>query len=549
MAASAKDVVDAETGIRSRVVVREYLISPTETTQAEYEAVIRANPSIHKGPRYPVENVSWWDAIRYCNLRSVKERLAPCYDLASGLCDRRKNGYRLPSDAEWETAAGKLDPGPANLGLTSTKDASALTNLTTREVAAFAPNALGLYDMMGNVWEWTDDWANPVAGAPVEGFRGLERILRGGSFVSTRSRWARGYRTSMTPHDKSRYTGFRVCRTIVEAAEPGWPKPKVDTDGLPGIGVLKALIEPDATMPEWQHRRAELAAKWAKILGAPAIAVSRPQTRVIETFQDSYAQGRVLELKTESDSWEKVLVLIPNKPVRRPMPVVIVPYYDVDVPAARNLGGRSYSSSAVRAYAQLAAQRGFIAVAIRWFGESYGEKYDEAVANLKLRHPNCTGLGKWVWDSQRLLDFVQTIPEADRTRIGIMGHSLGAKMALYAAAMDERIRAAVFSEGGIGLPLSNYDDYWYLGEAMRSLPPGTDQHELLGLIAPRPFFLIGGEEYDGTKSWPYLNAARTVYRLFGKPDEVAMYNHRKGHTPTPEAVSRGLEWLAHYLKH
>jgi pimeloyl-ACP methyl ester carboxylesterase len=234
--------------------------------------------------------------------------------------------------------------------------------------------------------------------------------------------------------------------------------------------------------------------------------------------------------------------------VRTPTPVVIVPYYDVDVPAGQDLYGRHFEPSRVRAYARLAVERGYIAAAIRWFGESYGERYDEAVANLKMRHPNVTGLGKWVWDAQRLLDYLYTLPEVDRNRIGIIGHSLGAKMALYAAAMDPRISAVVFSEGGIGFHMSNYDDFWYLGDAIHHLPKGTDQHELLALIAPRPFLLIGGDEYDKAESWHYVNAARAVYQRLGKPENIGYFNHHTGHTPTPEAVSLAMRWLDHFLR-
>ena len=91
------------------------------------------------------------------------------------------------------------------------------------------------------------------------------------------------------------------------------------------------------------------------------------------------------------------------------------------------------------------------------------------MANLKLRHPNCTGLGKWVWDSHRLLDYLYTLPEIDRENIGIIGHSLGGKMSLYAAAFDPRIIAVVSSELGIGLSFSNYEDYWYFGDFIKKI--------------------------------------------------------------------------------
>src|SRR5439155_1439838 len=157
--------------------------------------------------------------------------------------------------------------------------------------------------------------------------------------------------------------------------------------------------------------------------------------------------------------------------------------------AGRNMSGREFMPIGVESFAYMAVQKGYIAVAIRWYGESYGEWYSEAVANLKLRHPQCTGLGKWVWDAHRLIDHLYTMPEVDRMRIGIIGHSLGAKMALYAAAFDDRITAVVCNEGGIGLAFSNYEDYWYFGDFIQKMDNATDQHELLGLIAPRPFLL------------------------------------------------------------
>lgn len=121
-------------------------------------------------------------------------------------------------------------------------------------------------------------------------------------------------------------------------------------------------------------------------------------------------------------------------------------------------------------------------------------------------------------------------------------------MTLYAAAMDERIRVAVSSEPGIGLSFSNYDDFWYLGEEIRKLEKGTDQHELLALIAPRPFLLIGGDSSDSDKSWHYINAAQRVYTLLGAPQQIGYINHRKGHSPTPESIKLSMEWLSHFLK-
>ena len=89
------EIVDSKTGIKVTVSVSAFVIAKTEVTQKMFSDVMHYNPSLHKGEDKPVENVSWWQAIRYCNLRSTKEGLQPCYDLSTGKCDFTKAGYRL----------------------------------------------------------------------------------------------------------------------------------------------------------------------------------------------------------------------------------------------------------------------------------------------------------------------------------------------------------------------------------------------------------------------------------------------------------------------
>ena len=99
-------------------------------------------------------------------------------------------------------------------------------------------------------------------------------------------------------------------------------------------------------------------------------------------------------------------------------------------------------------------------------------------------------LVKWIWDLQRVVDYLLTRPDVDPANIGIIGHSLGGKMALYGAAFEPRIKAIVSSEPGISLKFSNYQDFWYLGKTIENLPAGADQHELIAQMSPRPFLLI-----------------------------------------------------------
>lgn len=562
IAAGTQPVTDQITSLEVQVSVSEFLLGATEVTQKDYAAITLSQPSVYKGADRPVENVSWWDAIRYCNLRSEKEGLRPCYDLASGRRDPTCMGYRLPTDAEWAMAAG---PTPrdqqllavANLGVPSTKSLDVFGPLIeqgTAPAGSLQPDASGAFDLRGNVWEWTDDYFDPIASPdavrdPSGPPTGLARVIRGGSFVTSTSRWSRDHRSSMNPEWRSRFTGFRVARSLETKRSETLGTAdffRRFNDAPPGfatsIGPLSALA------PTWAQQSAGIRAKWVDLLREPTLPRGAPTARLVRDVAERNFQGQLIELELEPGVWEKVYVVRPRNAAHRPLPVVIVPFYDVDIPAAADLGGRRYSAAGVNAYAYTAAQHGYLAVAVRWFGESYGESYSEAAANLALRHPGSTGLGKWVADARRVVDFIETLPDADASRIAIIGHSLGGKMALYASALEPRIRATVSSELGVGLRMSNYDDYWYLGDALARAPAGTDQHELLALVAPRPFLLIGGDEYDKQDSWHYINAARAVYELSGNGQNIGYINHHTGHTPTPDAVSAAFAWLDHFLK-
>ncbi|MGD9202162.1 MAG: SUMF1/EgtB/PvdO family nonheme iron enzyme, partial [Chitinispirillia bacterium] len=205
----------------------DFYISKTEVTQREYEELMGENPSEFKGDSLPVEMVSWWDAIKYCNARSRREALASCYDENTGECDFKSNGYRLPTEAEWEYAARG---GPKSKGYTysgsNTIDDVAWYGDFFREkahpVGEKDPNELGLYDMSGNVWEWCNDWyglkyyeqckergtvLNPTG--PNEGDY---RDLRGGSWFNNAGDCRSAHRFRNPPVLRSYDAGFRLAR-------------------------------------------------------------------------------------------------------------------------------------------------------------------------------------------------------------------------------------------------------------------------------------------------------------------------------------------------
>jgi pimeloyl-ACP methyl ester carboxylesterase len=203
------------------------------------------------------------------------------------------------------------------------------------------------------------------------------------------------------------------------------------------------------------------------------------------------------------------------------------------------------------AWGPLLARRGFVVICPRCFLWQDVNNYQDAVDRFRKRHPLTLGMHKMLYDAQRALDILAALPEVDENRIGAFGHSLGAKETLYLAAFDDRVKAALASEGGIGLKSTNWDAPWYLGPEMRAASFTRNHHELIALIAPRPFLVIAGESgngaADGDRSWPYLQAARPIYELTTPQPALGILNHRSGHALPLELHPRVMEWFEVYL--
>ena len=204
-------------------------MSSTEITQGQYMTVFNSNPSIFKGnDNFPVENVGWYDAVKFCNSLSDIVGLDLCYDESTWECDYTKNGFRLPTEAEWEYAcrAGsktKYHSGDSEDDLAIAGWYEKNSDSKTHPVGEKEPNAWGLYDMHGNVWEWCNDWystdyysVSPEHN-PVNKY-GTHHILRGGNKSGVAINCRSSYRHRLRFSDKNNKDyregdeGFRIVR-------------------------------------------------------------------------------------------------------------------------------------------------------------------------------------------------------------------------------------------------------------------------------------------------------------------------------------------------
>jgi len=224
MMGDAREEGDSDEVPVHEVTLNSFYVCKFEVTQKEWLAVMGENPSTYVGEDHPVDKVSWYDAVRFCNKKSQLEGLKPCYTINAKTvsCDFKSDGYRLPTEAEWEYAALGADKAKTTrfAGSDNIEEVawySANADNQTHPVGVKQANELGLFDMSGNVWEWCWDWYGPYTqdekDNPTGAASGTYRVRRGGSWLSQDPHCRITNRYLHNPGYSFTNVGFRVVRS------------------------------------------------------------------------------------------------------------------------------------------------------------------------------------------------------------------------------------------------------------------------------------------------------------------------------------------------
>jgi len=215
---------DADEKPEHQITVDVYYICKYEVTQIEWQLITGYNPSYFKGELLPVENISWYQAIDFCNKLSVETGLVPFYTIINNKItyNMTSNGFRLLTEAEWEYAS-KGGNKSKNFKYSGGNDIDSTSwycnnsKNTTKQVGLKIPNELGLYDMNGNVWEWVNDWYKkyeiPDEKIINDKYSELYKICRGGSWSDNAFNCRIANRNYKNPSQMSKFLGLRLCRS------------------------------------------------------------------------------------------------------------------------------------------------------------------------------------------------------------------------------------------------------------------------------------------------------------------------------------------------
>ena len=319
-------------------LTKPFYLSKYEVTQGQWEGLMGGNPSSRtKGATLPVTDISWED----------------CQDFIKKLNAKTNGGYRLPTDAEWEYTCRAGTTTAYSYGESLTKSDANFDGDSIKAVGSYSPNAFGLYDMHGNVWEWCEDWKADypavVVTDPKGPAAGERRVLRGGSFFSNVSEARSSFRSFITPTTRYIAFGFRLARNADLKAEIAPTVPKSDpAEVMSATGnilivpftevkakevqkevakSLKKEVEEKADLGKGVNLEMVLVPAGKFMMGSPASENGRSTNEKQHevTITKPYYMGKY---EVTQEQWEAVMGDNPSKIKGKKLPVTEVSWLD-----------------------------------------------------------------------------------------------------------------------------------------------------------------------------------------------------------------------------
>ena len=300
-----------------------------------------------------------------------------------------------------------------------------------------------------------------------------------------------------------------------------------------------------------------LPAEWSDALSVPSGYAFARRVEHVRTWDFPAFTVECYRQANGPGTEQRVFVAAPKGKSGK-LPAVAVPFYYPEAmlgfdPAT---GEELPKFKGVTMLADL-ARRGFVAATADAYHLTYRvgaveprgdfKRWQKAAEALARDWPGWTGVGKLTADTRLMIDLLADDPRVDTARIGIIGHSLGGKMAFYAGCADPRVKVIVTSDWGIDWDRTNWSDPWYWGaarvDAMKAA--GRTHADLLACAGGKPFMLIAGK-YDTAASARAILDKVPAYRAH--PERCVVLDHASGHRPPPDALEAGYRFLDKHLK-
>ena len=289
--------------------------------------------------------------------------------------------------------------------------------------------------------------------------------------------------------------------------------------------------------------------QWLRLMGEPAYEGYERQVEQVRTFEVDEFRGQIYRQANGPTTNQTVLMMLPLD-LHDKTPAVVVPFYYPDKVAGYDLGTLEPLEQQANAIGLFLVQRGYIVITAEAYhlteveqdrGPNDFGRWQVAGEALLQANPNWTGVGKLHADTQLLIDMLEADPRVDSDRIGIVGHSLGGKMAMYTGFLDERVRGVVASDFGLAWEDSNWSQIWYWGERLEALQKaGIDHQTLLKAGGLKPFGILAGEFDDASAEAILLEAGYQEGQYY-------FVNHATGHRPPREVLEVAFDWMETWL--